>query len=192
MDTLDTPLNPATVRMGASSHPSTWELRENGILVVTFDNIVLPDSNVNEPLSHGFFKFSIDQDPNNPDGTRIENSAGIYFDFNPPVITNEVFHTIGSAFINTVVINVDKVATPDIAVNVFPNPFAESTTIAVAGGTYESLQVQVFTTTGQLVREQSTQGNQLTLTRGNLPAGLYLYRLLGEDKLLSTGKLILK
>ncbi|MGH1337193.1 MAG: T9SS type A sorting domain-containing protein [Aureispira sp.] len=192
VDTLDVPLDPATVRMGASSHPYTWELRENGILVVTFDNIMLPDSNVNEPLSNGFFKFSIDQDPNNPAGTRIENSAGIYFDFNPPVLTNEVFHTIGSNFINTIVINVDKVATPTIAVQVFPNPFAESTTIAVEGEQYEQLQVQVFTTTGQLVQELAAQGNQLTLTRGNLPAGLYVYRLLGDGTLLSTGKLMIK
>ena len=192
VDTLDTPLDPATLQLGASSHPYTWELRENGILVVRFENIMLPDSTINEPASNGFFKFSIQQDANNPDGTRIENRAGIYFDFNPPIITNTAFHTIGSDFVNSIVINVDQLATPDVEVKVFPNPFAESTTIMVEGEHYEQLQVQVFTTTGQLVQQYQAQAQQVTIKKGKLPAGWYVYRLLGDQQLISTGKLIVQ
>ncbi len=86
-DTLPANLDPGTIVMGAASHPFSWELRDAGVLRFAFSNILLPDSNVNEPLSHGFVGFRIR--PRLPllPGTAIENIANIYFDFNPPVIT---------------------------------------------------------------------------------------------------------
>jgi uncharacterized repeat protein (TIGR01451 family) len=86
-DTLSITLDPATLIMGASSHAFSWELRDAGTLKFYFPNILLPDSNVNEPPSHGFVGFRIR--PRLPvlPGTNIENIANIYFDFNPPVIT---------------------------------------------------------------------------------------------------------
>ncbi len=86
-DTLPPTLDPATLVIGAGSRPFTWELRDQGVLKFYFINIQLPDSNVNEPLSHGFVSFRIwPRLPLSP-GTVIENTANIYFDFNPPVIT---------------------------------------------------------------------------------------------------------
>jgi len=65
-DTLSPYLDPATIVPGASSHPYTFDLSGNGILTFRFDNIMLPDSNVNEPTSHGYFNYSIKQKKNNP------------------------------------------------------------------------------------------------------------------------------
>jgi uncharacterized repeat protein (TIGR01451 family) len=87
-DTLPANLDPATLVMGPASHsPLQWELRGEGTLRVSFPNILLPDSNVNEPRSHGFVGFRIR--PRLPllPGDEIINSANIYFDFNPPIIT---------------------------------------------------------------------------------------------------------
>ena len=54
-----------------------------------FNPISLPDSIHNEPLSHGFVKFSLKpRSPVNIADT-IYNNAAIYFDFNSPVITNQ-------------------------------------------------------------------------------------------------------
>src|SRR5690606_3380631 len=47
--------------------------------------------------SMGFVKFKIKQKPNNQPGTEILNRAAIYFDHNPPIITNTVVNRIGSA-----------------------------------------------------------------------------------------------
>jgi uncharacterized repeat protein (TIGR01451 family) len=87
MDTLSASLDPATLIIGASSHQFTWDLRGSGTLVFTFANILLPDSNVNEPRSHGFVSFRIQPRQLLVSGTVIENIANIYFDFNPPIIT---------------------------------------------------------------------------------------------------------
>ncbi|MBX7052988.1 MAG: hypothetical protein K1X54_13200 [Flavobacteriales bacterium] len=53
-----------------------------------FNNIMLPDSNTNEPESHGFIHFRIKTIPGLGIADVIENNAAIYFDFNEPVITN--------------------------------------------------------------------------------------------------------
>lgn len=93
-DTLSSFLDLTTIRAGASSHNYDWELLNGNVLKFTFDDIMLPDSNVNEATSHGFVKFKITQQPDNLPGTLITNQAGIYFDFNAPVITNMTTHLI--------------------------------------------------------------------------------------------------
>jgi uncharacterized repeat protein (TIGR01451 family) len=100
-DTLPPSLDPATVQPGASSHPYFFELLGNGVVQFTFPDIMLPDSNVNEPGSHGFVRFSVAQDADNPNGTVIANQAGIVFDFNDPVYTNFYTHTVADDFVQS-------------------------------------------------------------------------------------------
>jgi uncharacterized repeat protein (TIGR01451 family) len=98
VDTLPAQLDLSTLRAGVASHPYQLKIYPGGILHFVFDPIALPDSNVNEAASNGFVQFRIAQQPDLPDGTLIENSAAIYFDFNAPVITNTYRHTIGYPF----------------------------------------------------------------------------------------------
>ncbi|MBK9148033.1 MAG: T9SS type A sorting domain-containing protein [Flavobacteriales bacterium] len=86
-DTLPTTLDPASIIWGAASHNVMRSLVGQGVLKFIFPNILLPDSNANETASHGFVSFRIR--PHLPllPGTEIINIANIYFDFNPPVIT---------------------------------------------------------------------------------------------------------
>tara|TARA_B100000508_G_scaffold137355_2_gene131763 strand:- start:59565 stop:63446 length:3882 start_codon:yes stop_codon:yes gene_type:complete len=93
-DTLDTDLNIFTVNSGASSHDYTFKTYGPRVLEWTFDNIMLPDSTTDEPGSNGFVTFTVDQVPDLPNGTVINNQADIYFDFNAPIITNETDHLI--------------------------------------------------------------------------------------------------
>ncbi len=125
-DTLSTWLDPTTVRPGAASHPYTWTLSGAGILTLTFAHILLPDSNVNEVASHGFIQFSIDQQKDLVLGSLVENRAGIYFDFNAPVMTNTVFHTLGHDFLPTA--TREPGATVPM-LQVWPNPASQTTRI---------------------------------------------------------------
>jgi hypothetical protein len=95
-DTLPSNLDPLSLQMGAGSHPFNWELRDAGTLKFRFFNILLPDSNINEPRSHGFVSFRIR--PRLPllPGDHITNIANIHFDFNPPVITDPSVLTVVS------------------------------------------------------------------------------------------------
>lgn len=59
-----------------------------------FENINLPDSNTNEPNSHGFVKYRIHQNTGNQPCTVIRNNASIYFDQEPAIVTNSTTNTI--------------------------------------------------------------------------------------------------
>lgn len=86
-DTLNDDLQAGTLEMIASSHNCKTTVKDN-VIFFEFLNILLPDSNTNEPLSHGFVSFKIKPQPSVAVNTTIPNRAAIYFDYNAPVITN--------------------------------------------------------------------------------------------------------
>ena len=76
-DTISTHLDPSTIQMGASSHDYTYEIYGDGILKITFEDLILSPNGGAE--SDGFVKYRISQKPGNPAGTLIKSSASIYF-----------------------------------------------------------------------------------------------------------------
>jgi uncharacterized repeat protein (TIGR01451 family) len=94
-DTLDSNLDIATLMFRAGSHQYTYDLKDREI-IWTFANVCLPDSNIDQTGSNGFVEFSIYPLPNLPYGTIIQNKALVFFDYNPPVVTNSVINTIVS------------------------------------------------------------------------------------------------
>ncbi|MBL7795893.1 MAG: T9SS type A sorting domain-containing protein [Saprospiraceae bacterium] len=189
LDTLSASLDPATFRPGASSHPYRYELTENGVLRFTFQPIALPHSSVNEPGSNGFVTFRIAQKRDLPVGTRIENRAGIYFDFNLPVITNTVFHTVHAPWLKLVNVDQPGVA-PMLSFQAFPNPFAEQVTVQLEGEEIPGAVLRLFSTGGRLVQETPFRQNRLTLDRKSLPAGLYFFAVEARGKVLGSGRLV--
>ncbi len=88
LDTLSSLVNKASIEMLSSSHSYNYSISSQGVIKWTFNNILLPDSTTNEPLSHGFIKYRIRPMNNLVIGDEIRNTAYIYFDYNVPVITN--------------------------------------------------------------------------------------------------------
>ena len=99
-DTLDPSLNPATFRVLASSHDAvlTTEMKADQYLSFNFTDIFLPDSTTNFEESQGFVIYTIQAFDDIPEQTEISNTAGIYFDLNPPVITNTTVNTMIYSF----------------------------------------------------------------------------------------------
>ena len=186
-DILSQLLDPTTLRPGSSSHPYEFELRGDGIAIFKFPNIMLPDSNVNEPLSHGFVNFKISQQRDLPPGEVIYNSAAIYFDFNEPVITNETFHTIEEDFI---LATFEKPGQWGVDVNVYPNPFFESAVFEVKDLEGQRLTLHLFDGLGRLVRMEKFDGNQLVFQREGLGAGVWFFQIALEGQPLASGKLV--
>lgn len=86
-DTLSSKLDMRTFSFIDASHTVTTEIHGN-IINFIFNPVALPDSNHNEPQSHGFVKFSIKPIVPFTITDTIYNNAAIYFDYNSPVITN--------------------------------------------------------------------------------------------------------
>lgn len=186
-DTLSPFLDPLSIRPGASSHPYTWDLSGQGVLTFRFNNILLPDSNVNEVQSHGFVQFSI-APFDVPLGSVIENSAAIYFDFNEPVITNTTWHTIQKSPLSSTINPQAKAVESGLAV--WPNPFPARTNIHVRQKTRGVLQLNIYNQLGQLVTQKMAAGPDIEFNATQLPAGMYWAevrdangKILGNEKL---------
>lgn len=192
IDTLSAYLDVATLAPSVASHPYTWRLLKENIVEFRFNNIMLPDSNSNPAASHGFVDFRIQQQNNNPLGTVINNQAAIYFDQNPPVITNQTYHTIGENFIQF--LGTEKVLVPHVSVSIYPNPFLQSTTLKVESPVvYNHLVLEVFDVTGKMVKTVvSNDQQEIKLERSKLLQGIYFYRLNADGLLLNSGKLIVQ
>ncbi|MFH1322091.1 MAG: hypothetical protein ABII90_15745, partial [Bacteroidota bacterium] len=95
IDTLNSNFDLSTFNLLISSHNITrLQISPDNILEVTYEGIELPDSASEPAGSQGEFFFEITPLPNLQEGTVISNNAAIYFDNNPPVITNTVFNTL--------------------------------------------------------------------------------------------------
>jgi uncharacterized repeat protein (TIGR01451 family) len=121
LDTLDARLDPCTFRLVNSSHPVRESISGTGDISFLFSNIMLPDSNVNEPASNGFVRYRIAPRPGLPLETDVFNSASIYFDFNDPVVTNTTQHRFGEDFVLVRLFEVDDVQQAQIQ----PNPVTD-------------------------------------------------------------------
>ena len=93
-DTLDTNLDWSSLKPVSSSHNVQISIDQNGQVTFTFNNIMLPDSGVDFLASQGYVKYTVEQIPNLLPNTEIYNTANIYFDNNPAIVTNTVLNTI--------------------------------------------------------------------------------------------------
>jgi uncharacterized protein YjdB len=97
LDTLPAYVDAASLNIATSSSTMNVTVMNDGVHNIArfdFPGIDLPD--ISSPAyNHGMLVFTINA--NNPlaDGINITNSAGIYFDINPAIMTNTVMSTIG-------------------------------------------------------------------------------------------------
>jgi len=187
VDVLPQELDPATFRPGTSSHPCTWRLLSGDTLEIVFDPIVLPDSTTNEPASQGWFEFSIAQRPNLPNGTILQNSAAIYFDYNDPVITDPAMHTIGQ-----LTVQVDELpGNPAPAWRVHGNPLQDRCVFEATQATGGPNCFELFDLQGRLLRTETFDGGRFVFHRQGQAPGVYLFRLVSVQRAYFSGKLVI-
>ncbi len=186
-DVIHPNLDIATLRPGAASHPYQLDIHQDTLLFI-FDNILLPDSFVNEPASHGFVKFSIGQRAGLPLGTVIENEAAIFFDFNAPVITNRTRHEIGKPFIVNAV--QPPVLQRKISCTIYPNPMDEEATILLQNAENQQFEMRLYDGMGRYLRSGAILGGIGKIRRDGLPSGLYFYEIMAANgSVVGQGKL---
>jgi len=190
-DTLSPFLDITSVQPGAASHPYTWDIDSNNILVFTFEDILLPDSTTNLEGSQGFIEFKVAQQGSLPLGTVIENSAAIYFDINEPVITNTTFHTLGYGFIEFISF-MPEAGIPELKVSAAPNPMGEWALLQLEGWQGGEGLFELFDLQGRRLRQQRFSGAAFRFKRQGLPAGLYAFRIVDERGRWGSGRLVVR
>ncbi len=162
IDTLDSSLDPATFTFLGSSHDVTTRISGEGIVTFTFSNIDLPPKNEDELESQGFVSFSIMPDSDTENFEKVLNNASIYFDFNPPIVTNTTQWNLVDNFL--------ILATEELneTIAIYPNPSDGNLIIAVEKpSTYHLMDI-----TGKVLSNNTLQSGQNTL-KFNVASGIY-------------------
>jgi uncharacterized delta-60 repeat protein len=182
-DTLSQWLDPATVRLGTSSHPYDYDMYGTGVLAFTFDALSLA------PGASGYVKFEVAQRPDLPCETRIENRAIVSYDFNAPVFTNQTFHTVclRDSFVE---VNTTYIPWEGADLKVYPNPFVSSAVFEVSGVTARTYTLEVFDAQGKLLLTRPFSDSRFQLFSHQLPNGQHFFRLNADGRLLATGRLM--
>ncbi len=181
-DLIDDDLDLETFRMIGASHPYTMQFAGREA-IWKFSSIMLPDSNTNEPASHGHVTFGIKPNAGLAQGTQLTNTADIYFDYNAAVATNTTLNTIDYT------LSVTELETGKATITLMPNPFKDFTTIKIDGEN-SSYELRVFDMLGQLVRREMATNNTFSIQRETLAAGVYMYEVVKSNKVIGKGKMI--
>lgn len=193
-DTLSSLLDGTTVKAGASSHPYHLLRADNGALRFVFDPIRLPDSMTNTLTSRGFVRFRVSPKPGLPVGARIENRAGIYFDFNPVLLTNTVWQTLRDI---APPVSVSLPAEPILPLipRVFPNPVTDYSTIRwenLPTGQMTGYMLELTDIAGRQIWRRQAVRNPAILEKAGCPAGLYLLKITNPSGQTEVIKLIIQ
>jgi uncharacterized repeat protein (TIGR01451 family) len=89
VDTIDTQFDLNSFRLVAQDHAGSYSIDPvTRIVTFTFPNIMLPQQSLDDLGSQGFVRYKIKENPGLAIGTELNNTAYIYFDSNPAIVTN--------------------------------------------------------------------------------------------------------
>ncbi|MBK8847346.1 MAG: T9SS type A sorting domain-containing protein [Bacteroidetes bacterium] len=173
LDTLDANLDLLSFKLLGASHSVNFTMEGNGIARFTFYNIQLPDSGTDLAGSNGAVWFSINAKANLLPLTIINNTAGIYFDFNPAVITNTTADTIAN------ILSVGDVDGTSKFAIALPNP--ASNLIIFNSNDGSSIQaVSIYNTVGQLCLDQQIASPNSPVNISQLSNGTYVAKIVTD------------
>ncbi len=169
-DVLDSQLDETTIRMVAASHDYVLD-RVGTHLTWKFDGINLPPSVPDTQIGHGFITFQIKPKAGFAIGDIIPNTAEIYFDFNPAIVTN----TTTTEFVET--LSNSNFAFTNL--NFFPNPVKNSLTISNA---LIIDSVEITSVLGQKIITLKVNNLQTDIDFSGISNGIYFVKVTSEGQ----------
>jgi hypothetical protein len=184
-DVLDAKLDETSIRMISASHPYVMD-RIDSNLNWRFDNIQLPVSVANTNTGKGYVMFSIKPKPGYAIGDIIPNTASIYFDFNPAIVTN----TFNTEFVAQ--LSVTEFENGDFAF--YPNPVSDVVTVSLKNNTNSIATIAVYDVLGKLIFTQKPASaiTTETIDLSSVSKGMYLLEVTTDNNLKVIKKLIVE
>ena len=160
----DTMFDITTLVPIASSHRMETRIKENNLVEFIFENINLP---FDDATNDGYLVFKVKTLATLVENDIFDNKAGIYFDFNAPIITN----TASTLISNPLSTTEENLA--EATITLYPNPAKETIQIT-ANEPIEKLELH--TIEGRLIKTKNIASTSFsnTLDISFLPAGIYL------------------
>jgi uncharacterized repeat protein (TIGR01451 family) len=183
-DLLDPRLNENTIKMIGASHNYIMDRVDNN-LTWRFDNIQLPVSIADSNIGKGYITFQVKPRAGYAVGDIIPNTASIYFDFNPPIITN----TFQTEFVAQ--LGVNEFENGDFIF--YPNPVSDLVTISVKNsGTIAAITVYDILGKLILLEKPTTAVSIQTLDLSSVSKGVYLLEVTSDNNMKVIKKLIVE
>lgn len=185
LDELDEDLDINTFEIIATSHACQPTLNlESREIDFFFPDIMLPDSTSDEPGSHGFVRYRISPMANLPELTTIENTAYIYFDFNPAVVTNTYVHTVSDLYFG-----IEDLTQQNL--QIYPNPANDHVQLNLSGFN-RRVEVRISDNSGRILQSsQQIPAERIHIDCSRLAEGVYQLAVIPEgDHTPRTAKLI--
>jgi len=183
-DILDSRLDENTIRMISASHNYIMDRVDNN-LTWRFDNIQLPVSVANTTTGKGYITFQVKPKAGFAVGDIIPNTASIYFDFNPAIITN-TFHTEFVAQLG-----VDEFENGDFVF--YPNPVSDIVTVSVKNNGAIAA-IAVYDMLGKVILSEKLTSvvSSQTFDLSSVSKGVYLLEVTSDTNLKVIKKLIVE
>lgn len=172
-DVLDSKLDETTVRVVAASHPYVLD-RVGSNLNWHFDGVNLePSIPNNSVIGHGYVVFQVKPKAGYVIGDVIPNTASIYFDFNPAIVTN----TWTTTFVP--LLGVSHFAFDNFSYH--PNPVKNSLTLS-NDSTIDN--VEIVSLLGQRIKSIEVNSLQTEIDLSELNHGIYFVKVSsnGQEK----------
>ncbi len=168
LDTISAHLDLSSFRLLSSKHPVSYTINPTSReIVFRFSGVQLLPSQDDLEGSQGYVTFALDELPNLPLNTAIENTAYIYFDFNPAIITNTTFNINGF---------VGLASAEQEEITLYPNPTNEGFYIK---GLPQGV-VTIYSISGQYIKHQKFDA-QTKIDLSEMESGVYLVQVQGKD-----------
>jgi hypothetical protein len=88
-------------------------------------------------------------------------------------------------------LNVPNLDATNTEITIFPNPFSTQTTIMINDASQiKTYALIIYNVLGKEVINTNIAKQLNTIEMGNLPSGIYFYKVIGNDKVIQSGKLI--
>ncbi len=175
IDTLSSHINRATLKILGTSHNMIPEWLAPGVVQFNFNEINLPDSGTNFAASQGEVRFSVVLNPGLAYNTQIKNTGYIYFDLNPPVVTNTTLNTIAKPN------RVDPIM-ENIGILIYPNPASDHIIVENLNGGILS----ITNLNGDLVFEQELVNDKTSIDVSKLTSGVYILKTISSKNTATT------
>lgn len=183
-DILNSKIDETSVQMISASHLYSMQRTANS-LTWNFNDIYLQPMSVDEEMSKGYVTFKAKLKPGYAIGDIIPNTANIYFDTNPAIITN-TFNTEFVAALGNSTFNSRNFM-------LVPNPASSFVQIYLQNSSESIKSIQIHDVLGKIIKSiEDVNSNQTQVNTSEISKGIYMIKIITNEGLKQIKKLIIQ
>ena len=181
-DILDESLDETSIKMVRASHPYVLDRVGNNV-TWRFDGVNLPPSVPDDEVTgHGYIVFQIKPSSGFEIGDIIPNTADIFFDFNPAIVTN----TCTTEFVPFLGVN----AFASDTFEYYPNPTSDIVTFNLKNSATVIETIEVMAVLGKTLLTKTNNYSNASIDLSSLSKGIYFVKVkaAGHEKIVKIMK----